>query len=294
MSLAEEYPDHLARPIRLTGRGLVLREWADADLPAMTDLFDEPDIAEYTNIPSPFDPGDYLAMIRRTRAEDNRLHLAITKDGRAPLGLAFFSPARGEVGYVVGKAHRRQGLAVRATRLLTEFGHDVIGLPRLTAQIIEGNTPSLGVARAAGAVGLDHGLPGAPDVVDQRSDRDRTLDARDVQIPLAVGQGLPRQLDRFFLTEAGGAILPGHSGRSGGMARRRDRVGTGPSKNGDSSSGDNTGVQQNLLHYMFQSAVQDCADSELVTTSFQPEKSNPIFEADKPPRFRSAPKCTVV
>lgn len=142
--------DPLAWPVRLTGRGLVLREWADSDLPAMAELFDEDDIAEYTNVPSPFDPVDYLAMIRRTRAEDNRLHLAITTDGRTPLGLAFFGPVRGELGYITGKAHRGRQLARRATQVLTDFGHQVLGLDQLMLQIMVGNVPSRAVALAAG------------------------------------------------------------------------------------------------------------------------------------------------
>jgi RimJ/RimL family protein N-acetyltransferase len=142
--------DPLAWPVRLTGYGLVLREWEDDDLPAMVELFDEPDVAEYTNVPSPFDPVDYLAMIRRTRAEDNRLHLAITIDGRTPLGLAYFGPVRGELGYITGKAYRGRQLARRATRVLTDFGHGVLGLDRLMLQIMVGNVRSQAVALAVG------------------------------------------------------------------------------------------------------------------------------------------------
>jgi len=142
--------DPLAWPVRLTGHGLVLREWDDGDLPAMVELFDEPDVAEYTNVPSPFDPVDYLAMIRRTRAQDNRLHLAVTTDGRVPLGLAFFGPVRGELGYITGRAHRGRQLARRVVRVLTDFGHRVLGLDQLMLQIVVGNVPSQAVALAAG------------------------------------------------------------------------------------------------------------------------------------------------
>ncbi|MGO1051999.1 GNAT family N-acetyltransferase [Crossiella sp. CA198] len=142
--------DPLAWPLTLTGHGLVLREWNDADLEVMTELLDHPEIHANTPIPSPFDPADYLAMIRRTRAEDNRLHLAITTDGKTALGLAFLAPTRAEAGYVVGPAHRGQGLAVRTTRVLTEFGHDVLGLDEIRLRINTTNDPSKGVARSAG------------------------------------------------------------------------------------------------------------------------------------------------
>lgn len=150
--------DPLAWPLRLTGHGVVLREWEDADLAAMKELLDAPEIARNTPIPSPLDPVPYLARIRRLRAEDNTLHLAITTDGQTPLGLAFLSPAKAEAGYVVGRAHRGQGLAVRTTRLLTEFAHHTLGLPEVFLSIRTDNEPSQGVARSAGY----ELLPGEP------------------------------------------------------------------------------------------------------------------------------------
>lgn len=39
--------------IELTGEGLVLRDWTEADLAAMPELFDHPDIAYWTPIVSP-------------------------------------------------------------------------------------------------------------------------------------------------------------------------------------------------------------------------------------------------
>lgn len=140
--------DPIAWPMTLSGRGLVLREWDEADLPAMKELFDETDIAANTNIPSPFDPAGYLAMIRTMR-EKRVVHLAITVDGGDPLGLLYVGVPRGELGYVVGKRHRRQGLALRALQTATEFGHDTLGHPVLSLSIGTGNAPSQAVARAA-------------------------------------------------------------------------------------------------------------------------------------------------
>jgi RimJ/RimL family protein N-acetyltransferase len=146
--------DPSAALVPLTGNGLVLREWRDDDLPAMVDLFEDPDVARWTPIPSPFDLAaahDYLAMIRRTRIEDGRLHLAITRYGDdTPLGLVFISPVRASAGYVVGKAHRGQGLAVRASRLITDFAHQAFGLRRVYLEIASGNVASMAVARSLG------------------------------------------------------------------------------------------------------------------------------------------------
>ncbi|MGW3645799.1 GNAT family N-acetyltransferase [Streptomyces sp. NPDC000878] len=51
--------------LRLTGEGLVLREWTEADPPAMADLFDDPEIAHWTPLASPFDPAEARAAVTR-------------------------------------------------------------------------------------------------------------------------------------------------------------------------------------------------------------------------------------
>ena len=45
----------LPYPIALTGDGISLREWRDEDLDDLVELLDEPDIARWTPMPSPFD-----------------------------------------------------------------------------------------------------------------------------------------------------------------------------------------------------------------------------------------------
>lgn len=139
--------------LTLTDGDLVLREWTDEDLPAMSELFDEPSVAYRTPLASPFDEAAaaaYLTMIRRTRADGTRLHLAITKDGGTPLGEVLLSLTHGALGYAVGAAHRGQGLASRATRLLTGHAHEVLGLARVILQIEPDNAASAAVAHAAG------------------------------------------------------------------------------------------------------------------------------------------------
>ncbi|RST18447.1 N-acetyltransferase [Streptomyces sp. WAC05374] len=137
----------------LTDGPLGLREWTDADLPVMSRLFDDPAVAYRTPLATPFDEAAaaaYLAMIRRTRAEGTRLHLAITEDGGAPLGEVLLSLSDGALGYAVGAAHRGRGLAARATRLLTGHAHGALGLSRVVLRIEPDNAASVAVARAAG------------------------------------------------------------------------------------------------------------------------------------------------
>jgi RimJ/RimL family protein N-acetyltransferase len=143
----------ISRELRLTAHGLVLREWAEEDLPVMVELFDEPEVAYRTPLVSPFDLSAaraYLAMTRRSRADGERIHLAITAEGGRARGEVMLNLAEATIGYVVGTAHRGQGLAVRAVRVLTGYAHDVLGIPRLCAQIEPGNRSSAAVAEAAG------------------------------------------------------------------------------------------------------------------------------------------------
>jgi RimJ/RimL family protein N-acetyltransferase len=137
------------RMTELTGHGLILREWSDEDLPALRDLFDDPDVAYRTPLPSPFDleaARDYLADAGRSQ----RVQLAITTDGLQVRGEVRLNCITGGISYVVGAAHRGQRLAVRAVQLMTEHAHEALGLPRVILEIEPDNHPSVAVARAAG------------------------------------------------------------------------------------------------------------------------------------------------
>ncbi|GGO70722.1 GNAT family N-acetyltransferase [Nonomuraea cavernae] len=166
--------DRLALPgdVHLAGAGLILREWAEQDLPAMSELFDEPAVARWTPLRSPFDQSAaraYLDQARQRRAEGRRLQLAITTDGGRPLGeiLLFVTGEPGEVelAYAVGAAHRGRGLAVRAVQLITAYAYDPLAGSRVLLRIAAGNTASAAVARSAG-----FRLTDAPALVREGSD----------------------------------------------------------------------------------------------------------------------------
>jgi len=142
-----------ARGNRLTGRGVVLREWTEKDLSAMVALFDEPEVAYRTPLASPFDlpaARDYLKMIRQTHATGERIHLAITTDGEKARGEVLLNLTSATIGYAVGIAYRGQGLAVQAVQVLTDHAHRTLAIPRLHAQIEPDNRPSIAVVEAAG------------------------------------------------------------------------------------------------------------------------------------------------
>jgi RimJ/RimL family protein N-acetyltransferase len=157
-------------PITLTGDGIQLREWRSDDLDELVELLDEPDIARWTPMPSPFDLDAGIAYLKRAhqgRISGQRIQLAITEDGGKPLGeVLLFGVDAGlkeaELGYLVGAPHRRRGLAAGALTLLSGYAHSTLGLRRLLLRIDPGNTASTAVARRCG-----YRLTGEPPILQE-------------------------------------------------------------------------------------------------------------------------------
>jgi RimJ/RimL family protein N-acetyltransferase len=150
--------DRLPFPITLVGGGLRLREWLPGDLDDLVELLDEPNIARWTPMPSPFDVDAGIAYLKRAhqgRVSGQRIQLAITADGGRPLGEVLLFGVDGglkeaELGYLVGAQHRRRGLAAGALSLLSGYAHSTLSLGRLLLRIDPGNAASCAVARRCG------------------------------------------------------------------------------------------------------------------------------------------------
>ncbi|MFJ6837013.1 GNAT family N-acetyltransferase [Streptomyces sp. NPDC091209] len=146
--------------IELSGEGLVLRDWTEADLTAMPELFDHPDIAYWTPLVSPFDEAAARARLerdRRMRAEGTSVLLAITVDGGAPLGEVMLrrAPEGTELGYVVGPAHRGQGLATRAVKVMAAYAFEQLDAGQVILELEAENAASVAVATQSGFSLLD-------------------------------------------------------------------------------------------------------------------------------------------
>jgi RimJ/RimL family protein N-acetyltransferase len=157
-------------PLTLTGEGVTLREWRSEDLEDLVELLDEPEIARWTPMPSPFDVAAGLAYLKRShqgRISGRRIQLAITVDGGKPLGEVLLFGVDGgvkeaELGYLVGAAHRRKGLASAALTLLSGYARGELDLRRLLLRIDPGNTSSTSVARRCG-----YQLTGEPPILQE-------------------------------------------------------------------------------------------------------------------------------
>jgi RimJ/RimL family protein N-acetyltransferase len=157
-------------PLTLTGDGVVLREWRSEDLDDLVTMLDEPGIARWTLMPSPFDVEAGIAYLKRAyqgRVSGRRIQLAITVDGGRPVGEVLLfgvdsGPKEAELGYLVGAQHRRRGLASGALSLLSEYAHNSLNLNRLLLRIDPGNTGSTAVARHCG-----YRLTGEPPILQE-------------------------------------------------------------------------------------------------------------------------------
>lgn len=146
-------------PALITGLGLQLRPWTDADLPAMVELFDDPQFDRWTPLISPFNleaARRYLAKRQEARDAGRLLQLAITTDGHTPLGevLLIRKDENGiptaELAYGIGAKHQGQGLASRGVRLMTAHAYDIFSVQQVILYIDPENTPSQRVARTTG------------------------------------------------------------------------------------------------------------------------------------------------
>ncbi|WP_127499872.1 GNAT family N-acetyltransferase [Actinoplanes solisilvae] len=145
-------------PLTLPGDGIILREWRSEDLDDLVRMLDEPEIARWTPMPSPFDIEAGIAYLKRAyqgRVNGSRIQLAITADGSRPLGeVLLFGVDLGlkeaELGYLVDVGERRRGLATGALSLLSAYAQSSLGLSRLLLRIDPRNASSTAVARRCG------------------------------------------------------------------------------------------------------------------------------------------------
>ena len=128
--------------------------------PGVAELVQVEDVRTYTRVPTDPPPGFAAAWLARYEEgwrDGSRAGFAIESHDGEFLGLGMFvriepEGRQGEIGYVVGPAARRGGVATRTLQLLTDWGFSQLGMKRIELWIDTTNSGSERVAERAGYV----------------------------------------------------------------------------------------------------------------------------------------------
>lgn len=138
---------------------LTLRAPAPADVDAIARICSDPEIQRWTRVPSPYTTDDarrFVLMSIGALAEGTGVHLlAVRSDERRTVrgcvGLSIDVADRSaELGYWIAPEARRQGVAVRGSRLLLRYAFDRLAVGSVLLQAGIDNAGSNAVARALG------------------------------------------------------------------------------------------------------------------------------------------------
>jgi len=137
---------------------LVIRPYTPADVPANAALCDDPSIARWETLPSPYSLADAEAWVgdaaRRWREETWASFVVCDAHGGELLGSngVHISVPResGEIGFMTRKDVRRRGVASGGVRLLVDWCFDELGLGRLQIRADARNAASRGTIEACG------------------------------------------------------------------------------------------------------------------------------------------------
>lgn len=152
------------RPIELPVEGLTdgvvrLRVVADADIPAIVEACQDPEIQRYTSVPSPYEERharEWMTSAAAGMGAGTEMALLVadteTDEVLGTVGLHGIDPASGRcsAGYWVARHARRRGVATRALRLLARYAFGELGVRRIELWIEPENETSIGVAEALG------------------------------------------------------------------------------------------------------------------------------------------------
>jgi [ribosomal protein S5]-alanine N-acetyltransferase len=145
---------------RLESETVILRDWRDADAPALEPVCGEWDVCAFTSVPWTYSKAGALEWIerqRRKRAAGTVLALAIQgRDDDRALGNVNLAALDGrggeaEVGYWLVPEARGRGLVTAAASLLIDWGLREHGLERIEFAILPENLASQRVAERLGA-----------------------------------------------------------------------------------------------------------------------------------------------
>jgi RimJ/RimL family protein N-acetyltransferase len=137
----------------LTDGVVTLRPWRAEDLRAIVAICDDPEVARWTRVPSPYTEEDARAFLAGAVVEETGFAIVAAGDDEDVLGSIGVRDAgegRAEIGYLVGARARRRGVATRAVRLLSDWCLGEARLGRVQIAVPLGNVASQATAERAG------------------------------------------------------------------------------------------------------------------------------------------------
>jgi RimJ/RimL family protein N-acetyltransferase len=152
-------------PTTLSTERLLLRPMGPGDADAVYAACQDPEIARWTSVPSPYTrelAADFVGKINPTGwREDTMYNFGVfTRDGGALVSsmglLRLRQPAapvrQAELGYWTAKEHRGKGYTAEAARAVCTWAFDVLGVERIEWIAEAGNEGSRAVALKLGFV----------------------------------------------------------------------------------------------------------------------------------------------
>jgi RimJ/RimL family protein N-acetyltransferase len=145
-------------PLVLETQRLILRPWAESDIPELVLWIGAREVAATTlRIPHPYREEHAREFLRTVQKENEmRLSIRLRSDGRLCGGVGLLPTAahqHAELGYWLGVPFWGNGYATEAARAVVRYGFDEIQLHRIFASHFEGNVAS---ARVLEKLGMRH------------------------------------------------------------------------------------------------------------------------------------------
>ncbi len=158
-------------PCTLIGDTVVLRPWETGDADAMVRACNDPEVARWTTVPSPYTASDATAFIEAGPTSwAARTAMCFAVDAVSTFAAHATGPATGspglvgsmsvvdvaadltvaEIGYWTAPWARRRGLTAEALDVLSSWLLDDVGFPTLRLAIDPVNVGSVAVARRSG------------------------------------------------------------------------------------------------------------------------------------------------
>jgi ribosomal-protein-serine acetyltransferase len=136
-----------------------LRLRADADIPALVEACQDPEIPRWTRVPDDYterDAREWFDAQDRKRRGGEALELLIV-DAETDRLLGSIGIVRldhdervGELGYWLAREARGRGVATRALRLISSWAFEALPVDRISIVVQQGNEPSRRLAERAG------------------------------------------------------------------------------------------------------------------------------------------------